>query len=109
MAVPKTSIWDGLPSPPLLHGYFILVATDNLPEVSISTNEVGLGASSASFILPGRQQKECWLLIHLRGKEDLPEHSENTLNIPFKQAGKELPPCLPVVVESWKDLGWKGP
>lgn len=52
--------------------------------------------SSASSLLPGWQQKECWLLADLRGNEDLPEHSQNTLNILFKQVGKELPPCLPL-------------
>lgn len=49
MAVPKSRGWDELPGPPLLlPGYYILVdhdtpvPTDNLPEVSISTNEMGV-------------------------------------------------------------------
>lgn len=46
MAVPKSRGWDELPGPPLLPGYYILVdhdtpvPADNLPEVSISTNEM---------------------------------------------------------------------
>lgn len=100
----KNQGWDELSAPPLLPGYFILVGDDTLicPRYQLALMRWDLGC-------PGWQEKESWLWADLRGDGDLPEHSQNTLNIPFNQAGKELPPRLPVVMESWKDLGWERP